>query len=76
VERQIRSNRLPANVLVCEEGYEVWTDFEAWQKTKISVMLHGKSPWLLTALCVIGIVYFNTQNGLALRSDDSTPQLA
>ena len=56
IDRQIRSNKLPANVLVCEEGHNVWTDFANWQKAKTANMLHGMSPWFLTGLCVIGVI--------------------
>lgn len=53
IERQIRSNMLPANVLVCEEGHQVWTEFHAWQQAKISVMLCGFSPTTVIVFCVI-----------------------
>jgi hypothetical protein len=43
IEDQIRSNKLPANVLVCEEGHDVWTDFPSWQKAKMKIALHGFS---------------------------------
>jgi hypothetical protein len=56
IDKQIRANVLPANVLVCEEGHDVWTDFATWQRAKTANMLHGMSPWFLTGLCVVGII--------------------
>ena len=56
IERQIRRGTLPANVLVCEEGHQVWSEFLAWQKAKTSAMLFGCSPWALTILCVIATI--------------------
>ncbi len=38
IEHKIRTNDLPANVLVCEEGHEVWTEFYSWKRAKMSVM--------------------------------------
>src|SRR5262245_29549400 len=34
IDNQIRSNKVPANLLVCDEGHDVWTDLASWPKPK------------------------------------------
>ncbi len=56
IEKQIRSNKLPANVLVCEQGHDVWTDFATWQKAKERIVFYGFPPGLVLAALVIGFI--------------------
>jgi hypothetical protein len=56
IENQIRSNKLPANVLVCEEGHDVWTDFPSWQKAKLSNALHGFSLGTIVTFATVAAV--------------------
>ena len=53
---QIRSNKLPANVLVREEGHGVWTDFPSWQKAKLSNVLYGFSLGTIVIFATIAAV--------------------
>ena len=56
IENQIRSNKLPANVLVCEEGHDVWTDFPSWQKAKLSNVLYGFSLRTIVIFAAVAAV--------------------
>ena len=56
IERQIRLNQLPANVLVCEERHNVWTDFSSWQKAKTANVLHGFSPATVMTFATVAAI--------------------